>query len=160
MVLGGAAHRDGADQGFRIAGADGGAVLFQPLEEVGIVDQPVLHDLGIAGQHVAAGQGGECRRVGQHQPGLVERSHEVLTLAGVDTGLAADGAVHLGQQRGRDLDEIQAAQGYRGGEAHQIPDHAAAEGDQHGRALDPTAEHLVQQGFPMGEAFGLLQRAG
>jgi hypothetical protein len=47
----------------------------------------------------------------------------------IDGGLAADARVHLGEQRGRHLDEGHAALEGRGGEAGEIADDAAAERD-------------------------------
>ena len=75
-----------------------------------IADQPVFHHLGIAGQHLAPRQGVERRGVGQHQARLVEGADQVLAVRRVDAGLAADRGIDLGQQGGRDLDEVDAAQ--------------------------------------------------
>ena len=49
-------------------------------------------------------------------------------MTGIDSGLAADGTIHLGEERRRHLDEIDAAQNYRGGEAGKVADYSAAEG--------------------------------
>ena len=48
--------------------------------------------------------------IGQHQPRLIERADHVLAERMVDPGLAADRGIHLGEQRGRHLDERHAAQ--------------------------------------------------
>lgn len=65
--------------------------------------------------------------VGEHQKRLVEAADHVLPVPRVDGGLAADGAVHLGEQGGRHLDYADAAQDDAGGEARDVADHAAAE---------------------------------
>ena len=59
----------------------------------------------------------------------MERPDEVLGRPEVDAGLAADAAVHLGQQRGRDLHEVQAPRVRGGGEAGHVAQDAAAQGD-------------------------------
>ncbi len=50
-----------------VAGEQGGAIGLAPGEEVRIADQAVFDHLGIAGAQLARGQGGERRRVDQHQ---------------------------------------------------------------------------------------------
>ena len=64
---------------------------------------PYLTTSRVAGQQLAARQGGQRAGVGQHQARLVEGADQVLALAGVDAGLAAHRGVDLGQQRGGDL---------------------------------------------------------
>ena len=118
--LGGTARQDGVAPRRRVAFDDGEAVVLKPMKERGIVDQPVFHHLGITGQQLAFGQGPQHPSIGQHQARLMEAAHQVLALGRVDTGLAADRAVDLGQQGGRNLHEIEAAQQDRGGETDQI----------------------------------------
>ena len=67
--------------------------------------------------------------VDHDQARLVEGADEVLAGRMVDAGLAADAGVDLRQQRGRHLHERHAAHEGRGGEAGQVADDAAAEGD-------------------------------
>ena len=75
----------------------------QPFKKRGILDAGGLdnfrHTVGIK-------QGGErlqCIRIDQHQPWLPERAHQVFSLRQVYPYLAAYGAVHLRQKRGRHL---------------------------------------------------------
>ncbi len=126
-----------------VAGDQGGAVRLAPREEPGVADQPRLGDLGIAGPQLARRQGGEGGGVGQHCARLVERADQVLALARIDPGLAAHGAVHLGEQRGRHLHERQAAQRGGGREAGEVAHHAAAERDHRGLPLHPRFQHPV-----------------
>ncbi len=88
----------------------------------------------------------------------MERADQVLAVACVDPGLAADRAVDLRQQRGRDLHIGDAAQQGRGAEPSEVADHAAAERDDRGRALDPAIEHGIEQGLELGQALGGLAR--
>src|SRR5690606_23641527 len=79
---------------------------------------------------------------------LVEGAEQVLAVRRIDAGLAADRAVDLRQQRGRELDEIHAAPGNGGGEAGEVADHPAPEGKDDVAALEPGGEdrldHLAQ----------------
>ncbi len=61
----------------------------------------------------------------------------------VDAGFAANGGVDLGEEGCGDLDEGKAAEGGRGGEAGEVADHASAQGDDGGAALDPLFEELA-----------------
>ena len=135
-----------------IARQQRGAVALEPGEEIRLVDQSVLHDLGIAGAQLARRQRGQHVGVGQHQPGLMEGADQVLAVPRVDAGLAADRAVDLGEQAGRDLHVRDAAQQDRRAEPGEVADHAAAEGDDRGRALDPGLEQEIQQGLELRHA--------
>ncbi len=111
-------------------------VRLQPDEELGVAEQPVFGDLGIAGAELAQRQRVEQRGVGDHQDRLVEGADQVLALRRVDAGLAADRGIDLGEQRGRHLHEIEAAPHARRREAGKIADDAAAERDHEIAALD------------------------
>src|SRR5690606_17326181 len=76
---------------------------------------------------------------------LVEGADEILAGLDIDPGLAADRAVDLGEQGGRDLDEMAAALDDRRGEAGQVADHAAAEGKDMVAPLDAELEQPVDQ---------------
>ena len=88
--LGVAAGQDGAAAGRGVPGQHGGTIAFQPIEEIGHVDDAVFHDLGIAGPQFAGGQGVEHACIGENQTRLIESAHQVLALGCVDGGLAAD----------------------------------------------------------------------
>ena len=60
----------------------------------------------------------------------MEGTDHVLVLTEIHTGLAADGGIHLGQQRGGDLNKADAPHVGRCGKTSHIPDDAAAEGNQ------------------------------
>ncbi len=154
----GAGAEDGFGLGVAVAGDDGGDVLVAPLEEDLVTDEAGFDDLGIAGAEFADRQGGEGVGVGEDDAGLVEGAEEVLAVAGVDAGLAADGAVDLGEQGGGNLDEGQAAERGGGGEAGEVADHAAAEGEDGGAALDRGIQELVDEGGVGLDGFGGFTR--
>jgi hypothetical protein len=154
--LGGAGDLDRAGQQFRGAVEDVGAVRLQPGEELRVVDRAVLHHLCVAGQQLAPRQGGQRRGVGEHQPRLVEGADQVLAFRRVDPGLAADRGVDLGEQGGRDLDEVEATQQDRRGEAGEVADHPAAQRDQRGAALDPGQQQAAAEVGEVGEVLARL----
>ena len=127
----------------RTAGEHVLPVRLQPGEEAGIAEQAELRDLRIAGAEVARGKRVEQRGIGDHQDRLMERADQVLAVARIDPGLAADRGIDLRQQRGRHLHDVEAAAQDRGGKAREIADHAAAERDHHVVALDARIEQPV-----------------
>ena len=108
-------------------------------------EQAVLGDLGGAAAELARRQRVERAQVRQHQARLVERADVVLAGAEVHGDLAADGRVHLGEQRRRHLHEADAALVGGRHEPGQVADHAAAEGDQRVAAPQPAVvQHAVE----------------
>ena len=84
----------------------------------------------------------------------MEGADEVLAVARIDAGLAADRGIDLGQQRGRDLHEAHAAPHDRGGKAGEIADDAAAERHDEIAALDARLEDRVANPLQRGVGFG------
>jgi len=81
----------------------------------------------------------------------------------VDTGLAAHRRIDLGQQCGRNLDEIDAALIAGGGKTGHVTDDPAAEGDDRGAAVVTGGQQAVEdqlQGFPVLEGFAVRQHHG
>jgi hypothetical protein len=136
------------------AGKDIAPVGLQPCEEIRIRDQSVFGDLGIARTHDAKRQGVEQRRVRDHQDRLMESADQVLAMARVDGGLAADGRIHLRQQRCRHLHIIDAAPHSGGGESGEIADNAAAERHHEIAALDARPNHVLAHTLKHRIAFG------
>ncbi|MCY1507599.1 hypothetical protein D9M68_418800 [compost metagenome] len=155
LGLGLAADRDRLDAS-RAAGKDRLPVLFEPGEEVRLVDQPILRDLGIAGAKLAWTQRVEHVGIGEHQIRLMEDADQVLAVRGIDAGLAADGGIDLCQERGRDLDETRATAHDASGKAGKIADDAPAKRDHRIVALDPGAKHGFTDRDQLLEALGLL----
>ena len=88
----------------------------------------------------------------------MEGADQVLAVARVDAGLAADRAVDLGEQGGRHLHVSDAAQQDRRAEPGEVADHAAAEGHDRGRALDPGLEQDIEQPLELRHALGGFAR--
>ena len=76
-----------------------------------------------------ARQRGQRVEVADHAGRLPERADEVLALGQVDAGLAADRRVDHAEQRRGDVHDRHAAVPRGGGEAGDVGDHAAADGD-------------------------------
>ena len=77
--------------------------------------------------------------VGDDEPRRVEGADQVLAGREVHADLAADGRVHLRQQRGRHLHQADAAQEGRGREARHVADDAAADGHDDRSAIRASA---------------------
>ena len=103
------------------------ALRLEPGEEGGIAEKAVFRDFGIACREFAAGQRVEKGDVGKDGARLVERADEILAVRRIDAGLAADRGIDLGQQRRRNLDEVDAAAQDRCGKAGEIADDAATQ---------------------------------
>ena len=115
-------------------------VGLKPGEEGLIAKEPVFGDFRVAGAKFARRQRIQQRRIGHHQNRLVECADQVLAVAGIDRGLAADGGIDLRQQRGRHLHVIEAAARDGGRKAGQIADHATAERHHQVATLDPRGD--------------------
>ncbi len=97
-------------------------------KNVAIEHQAVLDHFGQAGAQLARAAGWQARATSAiTATRLVERADHVLAERVVDSGLAADRRVDLREQRGRHLDEGDAALVDRRGESGEIADHAAAQ---------------------------------
>ncbi|QTK81333.1 Hypothetical protein AT6N2_L0403 [Agrobacterium tumefaciens] len=138
------------------AGADFVPVLFQPEEEIRLVDQTVLDDFGVAGAELARTERIEHRRIGQDQIRLVKNTEKVLAVAAVDAGLATDGGIDLRQKRGRYLHEADAAAHNACRKTSEIADHAAAQRDHRIVALHACSENCIADRHEMLEALGLF----
>ncbi len=88
----------------------------------------------------------------------MERADEVLALRRIDAGLAADGGVHLRQQRGRDLHEAHAAAQDRRRKAGEVADDAAAQRDDEIAAFEAELEQALAQRLQLAKALGRLAR--
>ena len=124
-----------------------GRVFLDELQDALIGDEAALDDLGHAGDQLVLGQRGQGVEVHQHAGRRVEGADQVLALGGVDAGLAAHRGVDHAQQRGRDVDDLDAAQPGGGDEAGQVGDGAAADGDDGvGAGEVVLAQHLPAEG--------------
>ncbi len=138
-------------------------IFFDPVEEGAVDDGAVLDHLGQAGGQLALGQRVQGAGIGQYHVGLVERADHVLAQRVVDARLAADRGIDLRQQGGGHLDEVDAAHVRRGGEAGQVADDAAAEGDQGRLAVAFIGQQRVEdlhQAGPVLVFLAVLQHDG
>jgi hypothetical protein len=89
----------------------------------------------------------------------VEGADQVLAVAAVDPGLAAHRAVDLGQERGGDLDVVDAAEQGRGREPGEVAHHPAAQRHDREPPLRPVRQQVVEQGAQVAQALrGLARR--
>ena len=149
------------------------------IEDRRVGDEPGLDHLGQPADVVLARQRLQRDQVSEHADRGVERSDQVLALGDVDGGLAAHGGVGHPEQRGRDQDDLDAAQPGRGDEPGQVggcspadADHAVGPGHavpgqpgpQPGRDLDRLGRLAVGHRFGVhGQARGpqcAARRAG
>ena len=100
-----------------------------------IPDQAVLDDLRHAGGKLFCWQRVQRSGIHIHHTGHVKRSDHVFILLKIDTGLAADTAVHLSQERCRNLEKIDAPQVGGCDESGQIAHNTAAQGDEQVAAI-------------------------
>ena len=89
----------------------------------------MFDDLGQSLAKNPVGQRVEHRRVGNHEPGLMEGADEVLAKGAVDTGFSADRAVDLCDYGGRNLDDRDTSVMDRGDESREIPNDATTKGE-------------------------------
>ena len=130
----------------------------RPVEEVGVEDHAVLDHLGQAAAQLAVGKGGEGLGVDPDADGLVEGADDVLGAGVVDPHLAPDGAIDLGQQRGRDHQQGEAAEIRRGDEPGEVADDASAQRDDAGVAIGAEPDQVVVQVGGAVERLGRLAR--
>jgi hypothetical protein len=64
---------------------------------VKIAEYAIFGDLGVTGAKLARRQRVEHRGIGDHQHRLMKRAEQILAMRRVDSGLAADRGVDLGQ---------------------------------------------------------------
>ena len=131
-------------------------VRFKPSEKSRVADQAVFDDFGIAGAELARRKGIEQRRIRDHQDRLMEGADEILAMARIDRGLAANRRINLRKQRGRHLHVVEAAAHHGGGEAGKIADDAAAERDHEIAPLDARGDQRLANLLEHRKALGAL----
>jgi hypothetical protein len=119
-------------------------IALEPAEESCIVDQPVFHDLCQSRSQFAHRQGAQRRQVGEHRARLVKGADEILAAGMIHAGLAADGRIHLREQRRRYLHEIDATLITGSRETRNVADHAATEADHASITIEPLRHHRVE----------------
>ena len=135
-------RRDDRRQRVRVAREQPLERLLRPIQQLEIKQRRHLDHLEQPGPQFADRQRAQAVDVGKHKARMVEGADRVLAAGQVDPGLAADRGVDLGQQRGRNLDVVDAAQEAGGDEASQIAHRTAAEGHHPTVTLAAALEHL------------------
>ena len=129
----------------RVTLGDRLALRLEQLEQPLVAEGGHLRRLAERGPEVARRKRTEKRDVGNDGRRLVERPDEVFALGKVDSGLAADRAVDLGEERRRDLDERDAAKVGRGEEPGRVTERAPSDRDQRLTAFDPPPGELARR---------------
>ena len=156
--------RDGGGDRLRARGGIAGehlrAIVLEPGEQLGVFDQRIFDDLGIAGADLPRIERVEQRRIDQHERRLVERADQILARRDIDRRLAADRAVDLREKARRHLHKAAAAIDDRRGETGEVADDAATEGNDVVAPLDALREQRVDDGLEPGPALARLACAG
>ena len=90
-------------------------------------------------------QSGKDGRVGDHQRGLVEGADQIFAQRTVYACLASDGAVHLGDDRGRQLDHGDTPVVDGGHESGQITHNAATERKHSTLSIKAELDHSIAE---------------
>ena len=122
-------------------------LFFKDGEQLRVGQKPGLDGLGQTVDEVAAGQGGQGVRVHDDQLGLPEGTHDVLGVAQIHGGLAADGGIDHGKGGGGAVDKIDAAHIDGSGKPGKVAHHAAAHGYHKVAPAHAKVQHLPQHGL-------------
>src|SRR6266853_725090 len=139
-------------QRLRVAPQQAIEMGLDPAEKRRVADQAVLDHFGKPRAQLAPGQGFQGLHVRHDQLRLMKSADHVLPERVIDRGLATDRRIHLSEQRGRDLNEGDAALIGSGGESRQIPDYPTPQGDERGIARAALLEQRIEdpiQGAPV-----------
>ena len=143
-----------------VAREDSVSLALEVLEKTRVADHGVLDDLGQPGPQFLVREGGERGDIAENGRGLMERADEVFAFGVVHGRLAADGGVHLPQERGGDGNPPDAAHERRCDEPAEVRHHAAAEGHQNAPPVQARAQADVVEFAGLGEGFGAFALAG
>ena len=125
-----AAGFDQSRQPLRIPVPDRFHILFQTLKQFFIVNDAVLDDFGQTVGEFPLRQRIKKPQIRKHRPRLIKSPEQVLPLRKIHRCFPADGAVHLTDQRRRNLNIRDRPHIDRRDKARQVAHHAAAQRDQ------------------------------
>ncbi len=128
----------------------------QVAEQLCFADDSGLDDFVQTGAIFALGKRLQHRGIDQHGQRLMEAADQILPAHQIDAGLAADGRIHLRQQRGGDLQDGNAAHEDGRQKTGHVGDDAAAERDHHAGAIAPAMHHLLRQLFHGSEPLAIF----
>ncbi len=109
------------------------------------LDDGMLDHFRPTGGEVPDGQRAEKLRIDNDQRWLIKSPDQILANLMVDAGLAADAAVHHGQQAGRDLDQSKTAETGGRDEPGEVSDHPASQRHDHVPTLHAAPQQPVIQ---------------
>ena len=135
-----------------------GTIVFEPVEKLRVPQQPVFHDLAVARQKIACSQRLKHIHIRQNKRGLVKRTDQVFALRRVYPRLAANRAVNLRQERGRDLNKAHATPQRGSRKACQIAYNTTAKSNHKILAFDFLRQKPFHRALKMRPAFGRLAR--
>ena len=114
-------------------------------EQIGVGDHAMLDDFEQAGAIFALRQRVQHGWIDDHRQRLMKAADQVLAGGQVHAGFAADGRVHLRQQRGGNLNHRNPAHEDGGQESGDVGENAAAECDDDAGAVSAARDHLLGQ---------------
>ena len=123
-------------------------VGFKRVQQPGVLNKPVFDDLRHAAPQLTPGQRSQTVRIGDHQPGLIERAQQVLALRQIHRRFTAHGTVHLREQRGGQLRQRHAPLIAGGDKARHVAGDAAAQRQQSVASGKALLRQLAAQGEP------------
>ncbi len=118
------------------------AVLFEAQKQLNVPDNSALQRFVKSGAKLAVGKRLQHRRIDQHDPGMVESSHQILPGDQIHSRLAANGGIDLRQHRRRNLHQLDPAHIKRGQQPAHIAYDAAAKSDDHRLAIRAQARQF------------------
>ena len=130
--------------------------MFEAQEEIQIADDAALERFVKTGAIHPVGKSVKNFRVDENDAGMVIGSEQVLPRSEIYSGLAADRCIHLGEDRGGDLNQVDATHVERGEQPGDVADYASAERDQDGFAVGAQADQSFRHGFNGGQFLGRL----
>ena len=132
----------------------GGILLFQAFKQLPAADTAVLHHLAQTVTEEGLRQRLKGIGVDQHPDGLPESAHQVLPARQVHACFTADGGIHLCQQAGGNLHEVDAPQIACRRKACHITCHTAAQSHDQVGTGDIMFKQVEVQTFNGGKTLG------
>src|SRR5579875_2261222 len=129
---------------------------FQQGKQFSVKYDTILYDFCPSLGTFALRQGQQRRRVGKDEARMIESSDQIFAPYMINTSLAANSGIDLGQQGCRYLDQWDASQICSGGIAHQIAHDASAKRDDRFAALGPALYQPIVDGSQLLLRFALF----
>src|SRR5690606_8725211 len=150
--------RDDIRKGAPIQSIESRTVGCHPLEEPGIANRGGLDHLGAAGTKLPRGESGEKPQIHRDRAGPQEHADEILSLGKIRARFSSDARIDPREKRRRHLDEGDAAEERSCGEAREVPDDTASEGDEETATVDPMPRSVAPDALERSDALRGLSR--